>query len=95
MNIYSKPFKITRDLVHIMEMDGSKVWSGNYMYLWRYGGNTYDNVHLPKPRKILIFLPYLHEYLFQTFQNYMRLSSYHGDGWIKGLEWKLHELVEI
>ena len=25
MNIYSKPIKITGELVHIMEMDGSKV----------------------------------------------------------------------
>ena len=49
-NIYSKPIKITGDLVHIMEMDGSKVLSGNYMYLWSYGGNTYDNVQLPKTR---------------------------------------------
>ena len=57
MNIYSKPIKITGELVPIMEMDGSKVWSGNSIYLWSYGGNTYGNVHLPKTRKkILVFL---------------------------------------
>ena len=56
------------------------------MYLWSSGGNKYVSVQQHTTRKILVFLLYLHEYLFQTYQNYMRDSYYHGDGWIKGLK---------
>ena len=52
MNIKSKPTKITWDIVWKMYMGGLKVPYMNYMYLWRYSGDTFHKVPLPVRSKI-------------------------------------------
>ena len=52
MNMKSKAFKISVDIVWNMYMDGLKVPYMKYNYLWRYSGGTFHKIPLPVRSKI-------------------------------------------